>query len=152
MITDPKTHNAHKRLYLRDLDLGLTEGDLLPSSSIMHGLESFEEKCLWSLVCSSAVELRAWDPIIRPAARLEGPKVTPIAPSWCRRSWDEHWDWNFDTFSQIIFFWCLKSAKKYFTETFELPGVVPYPEEGRLATDQRRPSPFLTFEKASWKK
>lgn len=38
------------------------------------------------------------------------------------------------------------------TETFELPGVVPYPEEGRLATDHRRPSTFLTapWLKANW--
>lgn len=37
----------------------------------------------------------------------------------------------------------------FFTETVELPGVVPYPEDGREATDQRRPSAArLTFEKA----
>ena len=36
------------------------------------------------------------------------------------------------------------------TETFELPGVVPYPDEGRLATDHRRPSTFLTLAKANW--
>ncbi len=35
------------------------------------------------------------------------------------------------------------------TETLELPGVVPYPEEGRLATDHRRPSTFLTLAKAN---
>ena len=45
-----------------------------------------------------------------------------------------------------------KSNTKYLvlTDTFELPGVVPYPEDGRLATDHRRPSTFLTLAKANW--
>ena len=38
----------------------------------------------------------------------------------------------------------------FLTETFELPGVVPYPDEGRLATDHLRPSAFLTFANANW--
>lgn len=29
-----------------------------------------------------------------------------------------------------------------FTDKFELPGVVPYPEDGSDATDHRRPSPL----------
>ena len=36
------------------------------------------------------------------------------------------------------------------TETFELPGVVPYPEEGRLATDHLLPSAFLMLANANW--
>ena len=36
------------------------------------------------------------------------------------------------------------------TDTLELPGVVPYPDEGKLATDHLRPSTFLTFAKANW--
>ena len=41
-------------------------------------------------------------------------------------------------------------VKQSLTETLELPGVVPYPEDGRLATDHRRPSTFLTLAKANW--
>lgn len=29
---------------------------------------------------------------------------------------------------------------EYLTDMFELPGVVPYPDDGKDATDQRRPS------------
>ena len=38
------------------------------------------------------------------------------------------------------------------TDTLLLPGVVPYPELGRLATLHRRPSTFLliTLAKANW--
>ena len=36
------------------------------------------------------------------------------------------------------------------TETFELPGVVPYPDDGRLATDHRLPSAFLMLANANW--
>ena len=38
------------------------------------------------------------------------------------------------------------------TDTLELPGVVPYPEEGKLATDHRLPSAFFTLANANWKK
>jgi len=34
----------------------------------------------------------------------------------------------------------LPIVSKKFTDKLELPGVVPYPEEGSEATDQRRPS------------
>lgn len=38
------------------------------------------------------------------------------------------------------YFFCQTKSKKP-TDKFELPGVVPYPEEGSEATDHRRPSP-----------
>ena len=38
----------------------------------------------------------------------------------------------------------------FLTETFELPGVVPYPDDGRLATDHRLPSAFLMLANANW--
>lgn len=70
--------------YLSDLDLGLTDGDLLPSSSKMQGLESLDAKCLCTLLCSSTINgpTGATTDPVDVVARLEGPHVIPTAPSW----------------------------------------------------------------------
>ena len=43
-----------------------------------------------------------------------------------------------------------KNFVAFLTETFELPGVVPYPEDGKLWTDHLRQSAFLTLANANW--
>lgn len=44
-------------------------------------------------------------------------------------------------FMCVVFLLLLKKDEKQITDKFELPGVVPYPDEGNDATDHRRPSP-----------
>ena len=94
-----------KKVYLNDLDRGLIEGDRRPSSSIRLGFESLEEKWRWNIRGSSLANpppgptgvpmgvpagagVVAWCPV--------PPEAAAAAPNWCNRSWEEHWDWNYN--------------------------------------------------------
>ena len=91
-----RSHHVKLNSYLKDLDLSRTDGDLLPSSSKRLGFDSLDEKCRCIERSSSAAMApigtkgaAAWDEVL---AKLEGPIVTPAAPSRCNLSWDEHCD------------------------------------------------------------
>ena len=89
--------------YLNDLDRGLIDGDLRPSSSIKLGLESLEEKWRWwwNIRGSSLAKPPGPGPTGVPAGAgvaawwpAAPPPDAAAAPNWCNRSWEEHWDWN----------------------------------------------------------
>lgn len=79
--------NIFVGIYLKDLDLGLMEGDLLPSSSKAQGLESFDEKCLF---------------IFRSFSVAGFPMARPEGPIRCSLSWEEHWDWKYSFLEHIV--------------------------------------------------
>ncbi len=90
---------------LSDRERGRIEGDRRPSSSIKLGFESLEEKCRW---CWNTCE---WGPpggvscmdTGVPAGAWWPPLATAAAPSWCKRSWDEHWDckWEWKAINDV---------------------------------------------------
>ena len=94
-----------RNIYLNDLDRGRIDGDRRPSSSIRLGFESLEEKWRWNIRGSSLANpppgptgvpmgvpagagVVAWCPV--------PPEAAAAAPNWCNRSWEEHWDWNYN--------------------------------------------------------
>ena len=107
--------------YLNDLERGLIEGDLRPSSSMRLGLESLEEKWRGSGLASGT-----W-PIGVPAGAgvvpwWYPPAAAAAAPNWCSLSCDEHWDWRKGEINILKIFY-RKRQKKTVTRVTKAKGM-----------------------------